>query len=126
MEAPRVWYVNVFVSDLPRAVSFYRNMLGLPLAFQDERFGYASFETEGLRLGLACVDPQATDATVRPGRHTGIGLGVPDLVAAHRRLEAAGIRFTMPPTKQPWGGFMAMFDDPDGNVFYLDQLGDRT
>jgi predicted enzyme related to lactoylglutathione lyase len=28
----------------------------------------------------------------------------------------------MAPTKQPWGGFMAMFVDPDGNVFYLDQL----
>jgi predicted enzyme related to lactoylglutathione lyase len=28
----------------------------------------------------------------------------------------------MPPTDQPWGGFMATFADPDGNVFYLDQL----
>ena len=31
----------------------------------------------------------------------------------------------MPPTQQPWGGFMAMFTDPDGNVFYLDQLRDE-
>ena len=28
----------------------------------------------------------------------------------------------MPPEKQPWGGFMAMFLDPDGNSFYLDQV----
>jgi len=27
----------------------------------------------------------------------------------------------MTPTHQPWGGFMAMFKDPDGNTFYLDQ-----
>ena len=31
----------------------------------------------------------------------------------------------MPPERQPWGGFMAMFRDPDGNTFYLDQLDDR-
>jgi predicted enzyme related to lactoylglutathione lyase len=27
----------------------------------------------------------------------------------------------MAPSKQPWGGYMAMFADPDGNIFYLDQ-----
>jgi len=32
-----------------------------------------------------------------------------------------GVEFTMTPTHQPWGGFMAMFKDPDGNTFYLDQ-----
>ncbi len=26
----------------------------------------------------------------------------------------------MPPTKQPWGGYMALFADLDGNIFYLD------
>ena len=26
----------------------------------------------------------------------------------------------MAPQKQPWGGYMGMFADPDGNVFYLD------
>jgi len=36
--------------------------------------------------------------------------------------EAKGVRFTMEPEKQPWGGFMGMFADPDGNVFYLDEL----
>jgi len=28
----------------------------------------------------------------------------------------------MKPSKQPWGGFMAMFADPDGNTFYLDEI----
>ena len=47
---------------------------------------------------------------------------VPDLNAAYEQLKAKGVRFTMVPTKQPWGGFMATFADPDGNVFYLDEL----
>ena len=60
------------------------------------------------------------------GRHTGIGFGVPDLRAAYEQLRAQGVRFTMVPTQQPWGGFMAMFADPDGNIFNLDQLRDTA
>jgi catechol 2,3-dioxygenase-like lactoylglutathione lyase family enzyme len=124
MDALELWYVNVFVSDLARAVEFYRGTLGLPLAFQDERFGYAAFTPKGVRLGLARVDPAAPESASLLGRHTGVGFGVRDLRATHAALAAKGVRFTMPPTEQPWGGFMAMVADPDGNVFYLDQLRD--
>jgi len=55
------------------------------------------------------------------GRHTGVGLEVTDLEKEHNRLTALEVRFTMPPTRQPWGGFMALIADPDGNVLYLDQ-----
>ena len=122
MRTVRLWYVNIFVTDLARAVGFYRDTLGLPLQFQDDRFGYASFAPEGVRLGVARVDQNAPEATAFVGRHTGVGFGVPDLNATYEELKAHGVRFTMVPTQQPWGGFMATFADPDGNVFYLDQL----
>jgi len=118
----KIWYVNVFVSDLGRAVEFYRDKLGLPFQFRENEFGYASFATEGARLGIARVDPKAPESAGLFGRHTGVGFGVPDLDAAHKELVARGVRFTMPPTKQPWGGYMATLADPDGNGFYLDQL----
>ena len=119
---PQLWYVNIFVSDLQRAVRFFRDSLGLPLQFEDEKFGYASFAPEGVRLGVACVAPSAPESEALVGRHTGVGFGVPDLDAAHRKLAAKGVRFPMAPSKQPWGGYMATFQDPDGNIFYLDQL----
>jgi predicted enzyme related to lactoylglutathione lyase len=122
MHAPRLWYVNIFVSDLARAVEFFRGTLGLPLQFHDDKFGYASFAPEGVRLGVARVDPKAPDSASLVGRHTGVGFGVPDLNAAYEHLKAQGVRFPMVPTKQPWGGFMATFSDPDGNIFYLDEL----
>ena len=125
MTTPRVWYVNVFVSDLARSVDFYRGRLGLPLAFADEEHGYASFETDGVRLGVARVDPADAASATLLGRHTGVGLGVPDLDAAYERLRGEGVAFPMAPTKQPWGGYMATLADPDGNVFYLDQLRDE-
>lgn len=118
----QLWYVNVFVRDLARAVAFFRDTIGLPLRFQDEEHGYASFTPKGVPLGVARVDPNAAESESLVGRHTGIGFGVADLAAAHADLVAKGVRFTMPPTKQPWGGFMATFADSDGNVFYLDQL----
>ena len=38
------------------------------------------------------------------------------------KIDDAKVRFTMPPSKQPWGGYMALFADPDGNIFYLDSV----
>jgi predicted enzyme related to lactoylglutathione lyase len=121
----RVWYVNVFVSDLERAVAFYRDRVGLPLRFQDEEFGYASFATAGAGFSLARVEPDAPNVAELVGRFTGVGIGVADLDASYQKLAAAGVEFSMPPTKQPWGGVLATFRDPDGNELYLDQLRDE-
>jgi len=62
MLAPQVWYVNIFVSDLTRAVAFFRDTLGLPLQFEDEKFGYASFAPERVRLAVARVDPSTPES----------------------------------------------------------------
>lgn len=51
-----------------------------------------------------------------------MGCGVRDLEASYAHLSSKDMHFTTPPVKQPWGGFMALFTDPDGNVFYLNQL----
>lgn len=112
-------YVNVFVSELGRATEFYRDMLGLPLQFASPEHGYASFSAGSVRLGIALPGP---DDAQLVGRHTGVGLEVANLEAEYTRLSGLGVRFTMPPTRQSWGGFMAMISDPDGNLFYLDQV----
>jgi predicted enzyme related to lactoylglutathione lyase len=115
----KITYVNLFVSDLDRAVEFYSSRLGLELEFSDSDHGYASFTAGAVRLGLAVPGPEQAELV---GRHTGVGLAVDDLVTEHARLAAQGVSFTMEPTKQPWGGFMAMMADPDGNLLYLDEV----
>lgn len=112
-------YVNVFVGDLARAVAFYAEVLGLALEHRTEEHGYASFAAGPVRLGLAVA---GADQASLVGRHTGVGFATDDLVSEHRRLCDRGVAFEMPPTRQPWGGFMAMFTDPDGNVYYLDEV----
>lgn len=115
----QIAYVNLFVSDLDRAVEFYAGKLGLTLQFSDSEHGYASLSAGPVTLGLAIAGPDQAELV---GRHTGIGLAVEDLVAEHARLKALGVAFTMEPTKQPWGGFMTIASDPDGNLFYLDEV----
>lgn len=115
----QIAYVNVFVSDLERAVAFYRDDLGLELAQQDAEHGYASFRAGPVSLGLAVA---GADQSELVGRHTGVGLAVADLSAEHARLVARGVVFPMAPERQPWGGFMALVADPDGNAFYLDEV----
>jgi predicted enzyme related to lactoylglutathione lyase len=115
----QIAYVNVFVSDLARAVQFYERSLGLSLQLSSPEHGYASFFAGGVRLGIAVPGPDQKELI---GRHTGVGLEVADLEAEHARLSELGVNFTMPPTRQPWGVFMALVADPDGNVFYLDQI----
>lgn len=118
----RIAYVNVQVTDLDRSVAFFEKTLGLELQFSHTEFGYASFSAGPITLGLAQIDAADPEARAGVGRHTGIGFAVPDLRARHAELTARGVAFPMLPSKQPWGGFMALFEDPDGNVFYLDEL----
>lgn len=115
----QIAYVNVFVSDLDRAVAFYRDTLGLELQFSSPEHGYASLSAGAVRLGIAVPGPDQPELI---GRHTGVGLEVADVEVEHNRLAGLGVSFTMPPSRQPWGGFMAMFADPDGNIYYLDQI----
>jgi lactoylglutathione lyase len=120
MEIPKIGYVNLFVTKLDASIVFYRDVLGLRVEMEDGDFGYASFDAGPIRLGLAQIDASGSQGALI-GRHTGIGLCVADLTELARELEARGVEFIEKPTRQPWGGFMALIADPDGNVLYLDQ-----
>ena len=122
----RIWYVTVYVRDFERALAFYRDVLGLPLRFADEKFGFASFATPGAGFTLAKVDE--TDPAQRGlvGRHTGIAFGVDDLDGAYAAWRARGVSFPLPPTEQPWGGRLAQLSDPEGNLLTVDQFREEA
>ncbi len=107
------------MSDLTRAVGFYRDQLRLPVV-QEGAFG-AEFLAGPSHIG---VHPAVhADAKQLVGRHTGITLFAPDLLHYCGDLHARGVRFVTEPTQQPWG-IMAMIADPDGNILALWE--DRT
>ena len=106
--------IAVFVTDIERAKTFYRDHLGLTLT-KEGSFG-AEFLEGDTHLGVhPAVHP---DAKALIGRHTGITFYAPDLLDFCERLHERGVRFLAEPTQQSWG-IMAMIADPDGNVFAL-------
>jgi lactoylglutathione lyase len=112
--APSLYSVAIFVSDIGRAVEFYRDVLGLPMT-KHGSFG-AEFLKGETHVGVhPAVHPEAKALV---GRHTGITLLVPDLLHYCGVLHDHGVRFITEPTQQSWG-IMAMVADPDGNMLAL-------
>lgn len=109
--------VNVYVSDLDRAVKFYTQTLGLKLAYQAGK-EYAMIDAgQGLALGLHPAGPQSP----RPGTSGSISLGLSvsqplDQVVA--TLTQRGVKFRGPIKDDP-PVRLAFFADPDNNDLFL-------
>jgi predicted enzyme related to lactoylglutathione lyase len=97
---------------------FYVDVLGL--APRTRRAGFVNFELGGQRVTVTVHDDVLGPAT--DPLHVMINLEVDDIAGAHARLLAAGVTFVRPPEQEPWGGRVATFADPDGNVLQLFQL----
>jgi catechol 2,3-dioxygenase-like lactoylglutathione lyase family enzyme len=112
--------VTVIVKDLARAQAFYRGKLGLRRVFYDRRHKWLTFDCGRGMLSLTVPWNQRSKKLV--GAKTGISFFVDDLDAAHRTLKRKGVKFHLAPRKEPWGGMLANFADPDGNQFFLLQM----
>jgi lactoylglutathione lyase len=110
----RVNYAIVFVSDMKRAVSFYRDTLGLPLRFESP--GWSEFETEGATLALHASRESGHDEDDLPPGRCRPGLSVADLDEFHRRMMEQNVRCIQEP-KEVFGVRVAQYVDPDGLTF---------
>ena len=110
----RLHSAAIFVSDLDRALVFYRDHLGLPLGSLGS-FGAEFLEGE-TRLG---VHPAVhADAKAMVGRHTGLTFHADDVPARCDALRARGVTIVAEPSQTAFG-VMALVADPDGNVLAL-------
>ena len=111
----KLYAVRILVRDWDSAVGFYRDTLGLTQKFADESMGWAEFDVGGPVLGVERAE--GDDELV--GRFVGASLQVDDIDGICQRLMDLGVHFVSPPEKQPWGGTLAHFADPEGNVLTL-------
>ena len=102
----KLGYVIEFVSDMNRAVKFYRDVLGFQLKFESP--GWSEFSTGETTLALHPTSQKNAAGTVE------LGFTVPDVQEFHKEMSAKGVQFTMPPTKQDYGGLLARFVDSEG------------
>jgi catechol 2,3-dioxygenase-like lactoylglutathione lyase family enzyme len=116
----RLSLVTLGVSDLPRAVAFYRALGWAPgndVAAQDVAF----FQAVGMIVALWHRDELAKDSGVTDGGGWGgvtlaYNTRSPEEVdAVIAEAEAAGATIPRRPGETFWGGYSAIFVDPDGH-----------
>ena len=108
--------IQVPVQDLTRAVSFYKEQLGLSFLFQVERMAF--FDCDGLRLMLGLPESEAYD---HPSSI--LYFRVDDIEDSQQALQSNGVAFMGDPhlvAKMPdhdlW---MSFFQDSEGNTMAL-------
>src|SRR6266511_34050 len=133
---PRIHVITLAVSDLQRALEFYRalgldssGVIGTEFTGDDTNPSgtAAMFELEGgLILSLYPRTELAKDANVEFGPpKTGefsIGQMVaskPDVDALLAKAEAAGATLTDEPHERPWGIYSGYFRDLDGHLWEI-------
>ena len=108
----RLWLTMIRVSDMDRALRFYNEILGLPIALDARAFNHAEV---GPDEPLAKIGLSASGQKSKSKRRTGIVYDTDDIYALYERLKKREVKFTLKPTKMPWGGIAADYLDPDNN-----------
>ncbi len=110
--------VTLWTADLERMFRFYHDTLRLPLHSRHDDF--IAFQLGDVRFNLG-LHNQVQGASRDPFRvmpH----LGVDDIHQEYQRLRDEGVEFIRPPEQEHWGGWIATFKDPDGNILQMLQL----
>ncbi|HZT82942.1 MAG TPA: VOC family protein [Gemmataceae bacterium] len=109
--APELYFVELTVADWPRAVAWYRDVLGLEVLLRVEADRFALLRAGGGRVALKEGQPQ-------PGT-TMLAFEVEDLAAEAGRLAALGVAVESPVTDSPEGYRRVLLRDPDGHRLCL-------
>jgi catechol 2,3-dioxygenase-like lactoylglutathione lyase family enzyme len=126
---PRITVLTLGVDDLERAVSFYRDGLGLKtegiVGTEFEHGAVAFFDLQvGLRLALWPRASLAHDAGLPVGPPSTANLSLGHNVGSKAEVDTvmeqvarAGARIVKPAQETFWGGYAGYFHDPDQHLW---------
>lgn len=100
-------HVGIRYRDLPRAVAWFRDVLGLTIEHEARTVAVVSLGSDGSQLALFQAEG---DEALRQPHH--VALRVADPAAAEAALRAAGVRVRQV-------GPNVGFEDPEGTVFHF-------
>src|SRR5436190_20466310 len=108
--------ISVGVSDMEKAIEWYREVLGLELVYKLEQFGWCEMATatKHVTIGLGQTEE------VKPGSTTPT-FGVEDIEVSRKHLESHDVRFDGDTYEIEGMVKLCMFYDPDGNSYMLAQ-----
>lgn len=119
--------IGIFVNDLSKMVAFYRDVLGLEIAW-DGQGPYAEFKHEGIRFSMydrAQLAMLLGQTPSYPGGLNGtfeLAIDLPasaDVDREYQRIIRAGADPIYAPRDEPWGMRSSMVADPEGNIIEI-------
>ena len=108
---------NITSENPERLIAFYRDVVGLK---PNPEMGEGAFDAGGTPF-LVDGHSETKGDTNEPQRAL-FNFFVDDLEAEQRRLEEQGVKFIRTAGREPWGGVISTFVDPDGNYGQLIQF----
>ena len=115
--------ITLFVEDLAAARTFYAEVFGLELIYEDPNS--AVFKLGGTIINL--LDVKAAPALIEPARVASPDAGsrfqftipVEDVDAMCAELTTRGVTLLNGPMDRPWGIRTASFKDPGGHIWEI-------
>lgn len=109
--------IQVAVSDLDRAIAFYRDVLGFELFHRNDSLSWAKVRSPvtNVVIGLGASAKPKGSGTLT------LNFTVRDIERTRKLLEERGVTFTGPTMTIPGVVKLADFADPDGNRIRLAQ-----
>jgi uncharacterized protein len=126
---PRITVITLGVDDLEKAVTFYRDGLGLPtegiIGREFAHGAVAFFDLEGgLKLGLWAKGDIAHDSGLAETAVSPTAITIGHNVASKAEVDAvmaeasrAGAVIVKAPEDTFWGGYAGYFQDPNGHLW---------
>lgn len=119
--------IRLMVKDVAASVRFYRDVVGLELAFGEETDSYVEFKSGTAQLALFALDEMSRvmgtlekPASAETQDRVLLNVDVKDVDAVYETLRERGVEFALPPTDRPeWGLRTAHFYDPDGHLIEI-------
>ena len=117
--------ITLFVDDLAATRSFYLEVFGLPVLFEDEDSAVFRFDNTMINLlkssaAVSLIDP-ATVASPDTGSRLQLTLDVENVDATCAELTARGVELLNGPIDREWGIRTASFRDPGGHIWEIAQ-----
>ena len=107
-------FFQVTSEDPERLKVFYRDVVGLT---PRPEMGEGAFAVGRAVLGID--GHSEVQGPAKEPQRMFVDLFVDDVKAEREQLEAKGVRFIRKEGKEPWGGVISTFVDPDGNYCQL-------
>ncbi len=113
----------IYVTDLKRALNFYRDLLGFQAIEEEEGYARLRSGRGTTTIGLHVLTKEVSSLPSKEGVR--LYFEVENLDENCKELASKGVKFDKLPEDMPWGWRHAYLSDPDGHQISLYWAGSK-